>query len=46
MFEYTIYNKKTNEQEVIFGYTVDDAFERCPIFDPKDWEVVFCEYAD
>lgn len=46
MYEFTIYNKKLNEENIIFGYSAKDAFRRYPEYNNGDWVVVFSEYID
>lgn len=50
MNEYTIYNVNTKEEDVLFGYSIADAYRR----DGKDreteqnkgWVVLYVEYID
>ena len=46
MFEYTIYNKTTNETKYLWGYSAKDAFERSPKINPNEWKVIDSEYID
>ena len=45
MYEYHIYNDKTSEEEIIFGYSLEDAFRRSKL-DPSEWTVWLSEYVD
>ena len=45
MYEYGIWNAKTNQQIVIFGRTFSHACERARITE-EDWEVLWTEYND
>lgn len=45
MYEYGIWNAKTNQQNVIFGRTFNRACERAHI-DSEDWEILWIEYID
>ena len=45
MFDYRIENVTTNEELVIYGYSVSDAFRRANIKD-NEWTVVYSEYVD
>ena len=45
MYEYYILNKKTQEQEVIFGRTLRHACERAHL-DLTEWELIDRVYAD
>lgn len=40
MKEITIIHKDTNEIEIIFGYTFDDAFRRRKDLVQKDWNIL------
>ena len=46
MYEYTIWNEKTQELDSIFGYSDGDAFRRRPDLDRKEWKVLLCDYID
>ena len=46
MYEFEIYNEKTNEFDVIFGYNEADAWRRNPTIDRTEWVVVNAEYID
>lgn len=46
MYEYEIYNERTNESDFIYGYSVDNAFDRHPNLDRNEWKVIFSEYID
>ena len=45
MTEFTIYNEKTNEERIIFGYNEKDAFDKTN-YDRKEWQTIFAEYID
>lgn len=45
MREYGVMNNKTNEQIVIFGYSVDNAFLRSKK-DKSEWTILWSEYID
>ena len=45
MYEYGIYNIKTNERNVIFGRTFEKACERAKL-NPEDWDTEYCDYID
>lgn len=45
MYEYGIYNTKTNEKDVVFGRTFGDACRRAKL-DPENWEVNYQYYVD
>ena len=45
MYEYTIRNKKTNQQEVIFGHSYAGAFKKWGL-NPDEWIVEFVNYDD
>ena len=45
MFEYGIKNIKTNEEEIIFGYSRKDAFERANL-DEREWFIWYIEPID
>ena len=46
MFEYEIYNDRTNEHNFIFGYNQKDAFNRNKDINPIEWKVIAKEYFD
>jgi len=49
MFEYTLYNNMTNEQMVVFGRTLEDAFINGgygTAEDLKNWAIALIEYID
>lgn len=46
MYEYEIYNERTNEHDFIWGYSQADAWRRNPSIDRNEWKVIFCEYID
>jgi hypothetical protein len=45
MNEYIIYNRYTNEEDCIYGYTFKDACERSKL-NPADWVILHKEYID
>ncbi len=45
MFEYGIKNVNTNEEDIIFGYNPDDAFERANL-NPREWFIWYTEFVD
>lgn len=45
MYEITIMNKTTNEERILFGYTLAKAFEKAG-YTYEEWTVVFMEYID
>ena len=45
MFEFTIKNHKTNEEDIIFGYSMADAMRRNRL-NPIEWNIVSMNYAD
>ena len=46
MWEFGIYNENTKERDIIFGYTIDNAFNRCPSLNRAEWVVEYSEYVD
>lgn len=46
MSEFEIMNVKTKECELIFGYSLEDAFSRYPGLNPNDWCCIQNEYID
>ena len=48
MYEFHIRNVHTNETNIIFGYTANDAFRRAGIVNTElwNWEVEFSEHVD
>ena len=46
MWEYGIRNTRTEEEDIIFGYSPDDAFSRNPEFNPNEWFIWYSEYID
>lgn len=46
MWEFDIIDKETQETNIIFGYTLADAFRRHPRLNPSDWECVRADYID
>lgn len=45
MFEYTIENRQTLEIDIIFGYSIKNAFERAHLL-PFEWNVLGADYID
>jgi hypothetical protein len=45
MYEYGIYNTETKEQNIIFGYTFNDACRRAHL-DPDLWDIDYQYYVD
>lgn len=45
MYEYGIHNIITNEESIIFGYSIQNAFSRTTL-NPNEWEVWYNEYID
>lgn len=45
MYEYGIYNVTTNEENIIFGYSFENACRRANL-NPQKWEVTYQEYVD
>jgi len=46
MYEFEIYNEKTNEFDVIFGYNEADAWRRTTRFNKDEWSIVGATYID
>lgn len=46
MYEYTIKNINTNEEDIIFGYNESDARRRANLIDNDAWVVTNWEYID
>ena len=46
MYEYTIKNINTNEEDIIFGYNESDARRRANLIDNDEWVVTDWEYVD
>ena len=45
MYEYGIYNRKTLENEIIYGHNFTNACERNGL-NPTEWAMLWCEYVD
>ena len=45
MAEFGIYNVKTGEQKIIFGYNFKDALRRQGL-DSSEWAISYSEYID
>lgn len=45
MYEYGIYNIITNEEDIIFGHSFEDACRRAKL-NPQEWKVIYQEYID
>lgn len=46
MYEYEIYNERTNEHDFCYGYDVKDMKKRNPRIDWNEWKIIYCEYID
>lgn len=46
MYEYEIYNKKTNEYDFTHGYSIEDMKRRNPNINWTIWEIIDFEYID
>ena len=46
MWEFQIMNNKTHEVEIIFGYSLSDAFKRYPSLNPAEWTCINHDYID
>ena len=46
MWEFEIYNNKTGETDIIFGYSYDDALRRSKSIVPEDWDCIISTYID
>jgi hypothetical protein len=46
MWEYGLRHRETDKEEIIFGYSLMDAFRRSPALNPDDWECVRADYID
>ena len=46
MYAFHIWNKTTNEQDIIFGYSWEDACRRCNLTDAENWTCLLSEYED
>ena len=46
MWDFDIVNKNTQENKIIFGYSLSDAFKRSPSLNSDEWECVGHEYVD
>ena len=45
MIEFGIMNTKTEEEKVMFGYSITDAYRRAKL-DMNEWHITYCEYID
>ena len=45
MIEFGIMNVKTEEEKVMFGYNIADAYRRAKL-DMNEWHITYCEYID
>lgn len=45
MYEFEIMNNSTKETDIIFGYSIADAYRRSKL-NMVDWTVLHCEYVD
>lgn len=46
MWEFGIENVNTNEKNIIFGYSLADAFSRNSSLNREEWNVWYSEYVD
>ena len=46
MYEYEIYNERTNEHDFIHGYSREDAWTRNKWADRHEWRIIHTEYID
>ena len=46
MYEYEIYNERTNEHNFIYGYSQADAWRRNSDINRDEWRVIHSEYID
>ena len=46
MWEFHLIHVRTNEEKVIFGYTLSDAYRRNSLLNPEDWACVMHVYID
>ena len=46
MYEYEIYNERTNEHDFIYGYNREDAWKRRKNIDRREWRIIHTEYID
>lgn len=46
MYEYEIYNYRTNEHNFVFGYDKEDMKKRNPRIDWSEWQIIATEYID
>lgn len=46
MYEYEIYNERTNERDFIYGYNREDAWKRRKNIDRNEWKIIHAEYID
>lgn len=46
MYEFEIYNSKTNTTDYIFGYNLADAFRRNPSKNNGEWAYICATYID
>lgn len=46
MYEYEIRNLKTNEERILFGYTLENAMRKAGIETTNEWKLVYAEYID
>ena len=45
MWEFTVRNKTTNQENIIFGYNERDAFRRAG-YNIEEWETLYYYYVD
>ena len=45
MYEITVINRATNEENILFGYSIAKAFEKAG-YTYEEWKVIMMEYID
>ena len=46
MYEYEIYNERTNEHDFIYGYNREDAWRRRKNINRDEWKIICATYID
>ena len=46
MWEFEIYNEKTKETRIIFGYSLSSAMKKWNVENPEDWTCLLHTYVD
>ena len=46
MKQFEIYNVKTQQYNIMFGYNEKHAWETNPQFNKDEWMITYCEYID